>query len=384
MNDKILFVDDDSNILESYKRFFRRQFKIETAMGGQAGLQLLNTGEPFAVVVSDMRMPEMDGAKFLAQVREKSPDSVRMLLTGQADLNDAIAAVNEGHIFRFLTKPCQPETLSTALNAGLEQHRLIMSERDLLNKTLKGSIKLLADILSITAPEAFTRSIRIRKLATEMAERLELPNLWEVDLAALLSQIGCVTIPGEILRKRYNGQPLLPGEDEMFQRHFEVGRDLLANIPRLENVAEAIYYQEKRYNGGGKPADPKHGKQIPIIARILNVVHDFDGLVMSGMPADEAVSQLRRHSSIYDPDVLDALHAANLNAEKGFVVREIRARDVRTGMVLAEDARTRSNLLLVCRRQEISDTLRICILSFAEKGNVIEPLRILDLPKSDE
>jgi response regulator RpfG family c-di-GMP phosphodiesterase len=259
-----------------------------------------------------------------------------------------------------------------------------MSERDLLNKTLKGSIKLLADILSITAPEAFTRSIRIRKLATEMAERLELPNLWEVDLAALLSQIGCVTIPGEILRKRYNGQPLLPGEDEMFQRHFEVGRDLLANIPRLENVAEAIYYQEKRYNGGGKPADPKHGKQIPIIARILNVVHDFDGLVMSGMPADEAVSQLRRHSSIYDPDVLDALHAANLNAEKGFVVREIRARDVRTGMVLAEDARTRSNLLLVCRRQEISDTLRICILSFAEKGNVIEPLRILDLPKSDE
>ena len=378
MSDNILFVDDDANILESYKRFFRRQFKITTANGGESGLQTLTAEGPFAVVVSDMRMPVMDGTKFLAKVREQSPDSVRMLLTGQADLNDAIAVVNEGHIFRFLTKPCPPEILSRALSAGLEQYRLIVSERELLDKTLKGSIKLLVDILSITTPEAFNRSIRVRKLATEIATRLNLPNLWEVDLAALLSQIGCVTIPAEILRKRYQGQSLSLSENEMYLKHFEIGRDLLANIPRLESVAEAIYYQEKRFDGGGLPNDTKQGKQIPTIARILNAVHDFDRLLMSGIPADEAVIKLRGRASLYDPDVLDALHAASLNAEKGFVVREIRARDVRTGMVLAEDVRTHTNLLLVSKRQEISETLRICILNFADKGNIVEPIRILD------
>lgn len=382
MNEKVLFVDDDVNILESYKRFFRRNFKIAVAAGGEAGLQLLAAEAPFAVVVSDMRMPGMDGAKFLAKVREQSPDTVRMLLTGQADMTDAINVVNEGRIFRFLTKPCPPETLSLAINDGFVQYRLIVSERELLDKTLKGAIKLLVDILSITTPEAFNRSLRVRKLATEVAARLNLTNLWKVDLAALLSQIGCVTIPSEILRKRYQGQSLSREENEMFLKHFEVGRDLLTNIPRLDEVAEAIYYQEKRYDGGGLPNDLRRGKQIPIIARILNVVHDFDALVIAGVAPDQAVAQLRRRASIYDPDVLDALHAVNLNAEQGFVVREIRARDIRTGMVLAEDVRTCTNLLLVSKRQEISDTLRICILNFAEKGNIMEPIRILDLPET--
>ena len=108
MTDTILCVDDDANLLEGLKRQLRKQFTLETALSGEAGLVVVKEDGPFAVVVSDMRMPGMNGARFLAQVRAMAPDTVRILLTGQTDIQDAIVAVNEGHIFRFLTKPCPP------------------------------------------------------------------------------------------------------------------------------------------------------------------------------------------------------------------------------------------------------------------------------------
>jgi len=105
MNEKILFVDDDLNILHSFKRNLRKHFNIATASGGEEGLEKLTQDGPFAVVVSDMRMPGMNGTQFLSQVREKYPNIVRILLTGQADMKDAIEVVNQGQIHQFLTKP---------------------------------------------------------------------------------------------------------------------------------------------------------------------------------------------------------------------------------------------------------------------------------------
>jgi response regulator RpfG family c-di-GMP phosphodiesterase len=378
MTTKILIVDDDANILQSYKRRLRRQFNIEIALGGELGLEIIRAKGPFAVIVSDLRMPGMDGIKFLAQVRKCTPESVRILLTGQADLSDAIAVVNEGHIFRFLTKPCPPEIFAKALKDGIEQYRLLITEKELLDKTLKGSIKLVIDIVSMHSPEVFTRSIRVRNIANKIASRLNLEDLWQVDVAALLSQIGCVTIPGEILKKKCQGQSLSVRENEVFTKHPKVGKDLLANIPRLGEIAEAIAYQEKRFDGGGLPKDFKKGKGIPLIARILKAALDYDEMLTAGKSDKQAIKEMRRHWFWYDPDVLAALEAETLNAKEGFVVREVRAKDVETGMILADDIRTRTNLVLVPKRYEISETFRICILNFAEKGNVAEPIKILD------
>src|SRR5689334_22713738 len=125
MSIKILCVDDDPNILQGYKRAFRRDFEIHIAEGGIEGLAMIENEGPFAVVVSDMRMPVMDGIQFLIRVRELAPQSVRMMLTGNADQQTAIDAVNQGNIFRFMTKPCPPDVMATMLNAGIEQYRLI-------------------------------------------------------------------------------------------------------------------------------------------------------------------------------------------------------------------------------------------------------------------
>src|SRR5579859_935172 len=105
MPDKILFVDDEASVLDGYKRLLHSEFQVDTAVGGEQALNLVRTMGPFAVVISDMRMPVMNGAQFLAQLKQIAPDTVRMLLTGFTDLNAAMEAVNEGNIFRFLTKP---------------------------------------------------------------------------------------------------------------------------------------------------------------------------------------------------------------------------------------------------------------------------------------
>ena len=138
MNEKTLFVDDDPNILAAFNRYLRNEFTFETASSGQDGLNILEEKGPFAVVVADMRMPNMDGVVFLKKVKENYPNTVRIMLTGNADMQTAVNAVNEGNIFRFLTKPASKEIIINAVTAALEQYRLIMAEKELLEKTFHG------------------------------------------------------------------------------------------------------------------------------------------------------------------------------------------------------------------------------------------------------
>jgi ActR/RegA family two-component response regulator len=134
MADKILFVDDEPSVLDGYRRMLHRDFEVDTATGGEDGLVLVRGTGPYAVVVSDMRMPGMNGAEFLAQVRQLVPETVRILLTGYSDMNAAIDAVNEGNIFRYLTKPCQKEVLVKAINLSLEQYSTVTAEKMLVKK----------------------------------------------------------------------------------------------------------------------------------------------------------------------------------------------------------------------------------------------------------
>jgi DNA-binding NtrC family response regulator len=161
MKPRILCVDDEPAVLEAIQRNLRREFDVSTDPSGAAALERIDKSEPFAVIVSDMRMPGMDGATFLSRARAKAPDTVRMLLTGHAELSSAIAAVNEGNVFRFLSKPCAAPDLIKALKEGVHQYELVHAERILLEQTLKGSIEALVQVLSLTNPESFGRAYRV-------------------------------------------------------------------------------------------------------------------------------------------------------------------------------------------------------------------------------
>lgn len=375
MNEKILFVDDDANLLAALKRTLRKKFEFEVALGPEAALALLENSEPFAVVVADMRMPGMDGVTLLSHVKAASPDTVRMILTGNADLQTAIQAVNEGSVFRFLTKPCPVETLEAAVKTALEQYRLITAEKELLGKTLMGSLNVLTEILSLVNPMAFGRAIRIRRYVTHIITKLHLvSNPWQYEMAAMLSQIGCITLTPELLDKVYAQAPLSKDEQEMVLAHPIVAYNLLTQIPRLEAIAQMIANQKKPFRAYTVPESlTAEEKFINLGSQILKVVLDFDQLVINGMTKLEALTYLAQRTSEYNPNLVAALSSIHLD-EVGEVVKALRIKELSTGMIAEKDIRANSGLLLVPKGQEITYPVLERLRNFARQTGVAEPV----------
>lgn len=376
MNERILCVDDDVNILEGYRRQLRKEFSLEIAVGPTEGLQVLTTQGPFSVVVSDLQMPEMNGIQFLSKVRELSPDTTRLLLTGKADLHSAIDAINQGQIFRFLTKPCSSDQLADALTAGVSQYRLVTAERELLEQTLSGSIKVLCEVLSLVNPEAFGRSTRITRLAEAIAGHMHIAELWPIKIAALLSQIGCVILPEAVLKKVYRGEPLTSDESQLYNQHPYVAADLVAKIPRMKHVGDIIRLQDKHYDSGAGPDHARSSYQAPVEARILKVALDFDALESAGKTRLQAINDLKNRTGRYDPNVLNALHEVIADSPK-YDVRRISACQLRLGMILGEDVRTNSDVVLASKGQEINASITLRIQSSACMTGVKEPFIVL-------
>ena len=201
INNRILLVDDEPNVVESFRRHLRREFEVETALSGDDALKIMEVKPVFSVIVSDFQMPGMNGVEFFQKARTQSPNTVRIMLTGQADMETVIDAFNNGDLFKFLTKPCAVNLLSKAIHQGIHQYNLVTAEKELLGKTLSGSIRVMTEILSLVNPTAFGRGQRIRKFVNTMVTELGVSDKWQFELAALLSQIGFITIPEEIMEK---------------------------------------------------------------------------------------------------------------------------------------------------------------------------------------
>jgi response regulator RpfG family c-di-GMP phosphodiesterase len=377
MNRRILCVDDEPNVLEGYRRALRKDFDITIAAGGVEALALLNNGEEFAVIMSDMRMPIMDGIQFLRRVREIAPNSVRMMLTGNADQQTAIDAVNEGNIFRFLNKPCSPENIANALNAGLEQHDLLTAEKVLLSETLNKSLQVMVEILSLVNPTAFSRANRIKRQARNIAIYMGVKKVWEVEIAAMLSQIGCLTVPENILQKISNCKTLDEKELATYQQHPHVGRDLIARIPRLETIAEMIGNQNQRFNDGVK-ADERTDKSdaAKLGARILKAVLDFDKLLDAGNLPHQALKELSARIGWYDSIVLEALRHLVQEAAEEFVEVDVNVNELKPGMLLAKPVYSTRDVLLLSEKQEITLPLILKLINLAEAETISDVLRV--------
>lgn len=381
--EKILLVDDDQNILSGYRRSLRNEFRVETAEGGEAGLETLRANGPFAVVVSDLRMPGMDGNQFLRQVRSDFPDTVRMMLTGQADLQSASEAVNEGNIFRFLFKPCPQEVLSKALGDGIRQYQLVKAERDLLENTLSGTVQLLVDILALVNPAAFGRASRLQQIVRLLLPHFGRENAWKLDVSAMLSQIGLVSLPSETVEKICAGEAPSPEEASMLESHPLCGRDLLAKIPRLEEVAHNVAYQAKRFDGAGPPYEGVRGRQIPLGGRALKVALDYDTLIQSGATPEAAFSELNSRKAWYDPEILSTLEQAVLNVRSGYTFHLISASQLSTSMVLPDGVKTMHGNLVVGQGAEVTPAMLTKLQNFARFQGLAEPIRAL-VPRSQK
>jgi len=347
----ILCVDDEPRVLDGLKLTLRRGFDVSTATSGAEGLAMLEQMAGAAVVISDMRMPGMDGSAFLTKVKELWPDSTRLLLTGETGRDAAVAAVNEGQIFRFLTKPCAPEKLIAAVEAAVRQHQLMAAEKVLLQQTVLGSIRALVDVLAIVNPIAFGRGGRIKCLATELAAASGLAPSWELEAAALLSQVGYVSLPIELVEKAVSGEPLNADEKLLLSEVPKVTQRLLARIPRLENVAAILAYAAHP-----QIATVPAAAEVAANAAVLKNVLEFDALTSRGESAQTALDTLRSRSDAKNGPLLALLAALQNTVDSESHLREIRLSDVVPGMILIDDLRTDLGTLLVSSGYEVSQS----------------------------
>ncbi len=375
MTRKILFVDDEPNVLQSIRRSLRKKFDLDTAEGGEAALQKLEEDGGFAVVVSDMRMPGMNGVELLSQAKKRWPETVRVMLTGNADQQTAVDAVNEGDVFRFLNKPCETDDLARTVTAAIRQHELITAEKVVLEQTLRGSIKALADVLALANPEVFGRTARHKSRIGKLAHELGLDDVWKVESAAMLSQIGCVSLPADLVLRKSQGGRLSDEEMADFAAHANAGADLLKAIPRMEEVAEAIRYQEKNFDGTGYPRDSVRGDAIPLGARMLKIVADFDALESSGSDPVSSIETMRQQAGHYDPAIFSAFEKTVAKAAQ-MTARTLEISQLTDSMVIAADVVTSENVLLIAKGQETTLSARRHLQQYCTNGLIEDKVHV--------
>jgi len=315
----------------------------------------------------------------LSKVREMRPDTVRVMLTGFAELEAAIAAVNEGNIFRFLTKPCETGHLVGALTAAVEQHRLVMAERELLEGTLRGSLKMLSEVLSLLRPEIYGRISRIAPYVRPLSRLCGDPSPWQTEAAAMLCLMGFIILPDAVIARVERGRVLSVEDAAVYRQHAEVAAKLVANIPRMAGVAKAIAYQEKNFDGNGFPADAVRGKDIPIGARILRALLDFDRLVAAGAAKAEAYKTVKQAVGLYDPDVVAAFGEV-LGEEGKYVIVQVALKSLRDNMILAEDmfvTRGSQNLKVLPKGYQLSSVALAHIAKLARSDTVTDPVMVI-------
>lgn len=409
MNNTLMFVDDEKNILNSLTRIFRKEgYNILLAESGESAIELLRNNQ-VAVVVSDNKMPGMNGTELMHKVKERSPDTIRFMLTGCLDVMTVMEAVNKGEVHRYITKPWDDEELKLTIKAAVERYNLIEENKRLsevtkrqnamleeMNHGLEAKVEektrkiwenffafvgLCADLIELHDPFSGGHSKRVAEASRALAAAMGLNDAESgvVWAAALLHNIGLVGVPKEALEKA-EGE-LQEGEKALLRNNPVLSQELLSKIDTLRQVGVIIRSHMESFDGSGYP-DRLHGEEIHLGARIIAVCKAYDTL-RHGKRAlsrrDALVMIERERGRRFDPAVVDAFvaiapdlkeDAAPGPGHKGPVCLEIKISEVQPGMVLAKDLKTDRGRLLVTKGTVLSSALIEKVLNF----NRIDPI----------
>ncbi len=391
----VLCVDDEPNILSSLRRLFRpKGYRVLTADSGAAGLLVLEA-QTVDLVISDMRMPEMDGAAFLELVRQRWPDTIRLLLTGYSDVTSILAAINRGEIYRYITKPWDDNdillvvrhalerrvleqdkarlealtreqnlelvTLNQSLEAKVEartielkrSHDAVVAASDKLKSNFITTIKIFSSLIEMRGGNLAGHSRRVADLARKIAVKMALDprDVQEIFIAALLHDIGKMGFSDELLGLAVN---MMAGDNlGLFRKHPVRAEQLLMPLDDLRGTATILRSQMERFDGGGFP-DGLSGLSIPLGARILALASDFDNLQIGALVQRRVLAveakQIVYDSSgkRYDPTVVAAFRQL-MDGDPPEEIRDIAvlSGELIVGMVLSRDLVSREGLLLL-------------------------------------
>jgi response regulator RpfG family c-di-GMP phosphodiesterase len=411
----VLLVDDEPNILAALKRVLRSaDLCVMTATGGAQALQMLQE-MPADLVISDMRMPLMDGAQFLEQVHQRWPQVVRVLLTGHADTPSALAAINRGQIFRYLQKPWNEVELLATVREGL-QRQALQRERDRLqtlteqqngqlqalngelesrvqqrtaalqqaNEKLKShylkSIKVFSNLLELRGGPLAGHGRRVAETARDIARKMGMgeEEVLQVFVAGLLHDVGLIGAGDKLLAKPV--ARFLPEETALYREHPQQGEQSLLALDDMAPLLPIIRAHHERFDGTGFP-DKLAGAAIPLGARILAVADAFDELQNGHLTATPATRQeartLMRHArgTQFCPEVLDVfLHITEPEKPKTGPASLLLPTEVlEAGMVLAKDLISARGVLMLTAGHKLTGSLIARIREFeTREGSKLE------------
>ncbi len=372
MANTILLVDDDAAVLNTHWRLLAPlavtapgapAVSVEKASSGAEAEAYLLRHPECAVVVSDLRMPGMDGVALLERVRNVTPDAVRIMLTAHADLHAATEAINRTSLFRLLDKPCPGDTLRTTVTEALRQHQRVIAERQLLEDALHGSVQMLAGILSLMDPVGWSKSIRVRRYVHHVIRSLSLPDAWTLEVAAMLSHLESNMVTSA---QATEGQGSGVAAEDHHRATASAACELLKHVPRLDAVAGIIARQHETIDQDNGDAGLLCLGSIQRGGRVLRVAIDFDAAIVRGATRDATLAAMRQRPGKYDRAVVDSLR----DVEPPEVIFESRVEalaNLSVGMILDEDWFSPSGLLMMPRGQEISRRVLLRLKSFTSQ-----------------
>ena len=378
MNNKILCVDDEEAILRGFKLNLNNKFELHFASDGIEGLELFKREGGFATVLSDMRMPRMSGAEMLHEIKKIDSEVVTVLLTGHTDFESAMAAVNDGNVFRMLSKPCPPDVLRKVLKDAIEQYDLITSKRILLDQTLRGAVDALAQSLAITQPLFFGRAQRVRRMANGLAEAVQLVESWRVGVAAIFSQLAYLSIPNHLSESVYYRKDLKPELKAMLKDLPEETLKIIDLIPGLTDIREIL----QRIDIQPK-FEVDDGSGIRTAASILRVALDYDYYQEQGHADALIIQTLISRADTYDQKITEALSQFIDADSNSYSLEEIDTKDLAEGMRLNQDLLLEDSMLIASSGADIDRSLLKIVRNyiscysefpFPKKINVLIPV----------
>src|SRR6056300_1098783 len=348
---KVLFVDDQAEVLDDLRVIVAEVCQPYTALNAEEGLKVFESDGPFTVVASDQNLPGINGSEFLAMVNRRHPFCSTMLMTGHADYHDAMRAVNNGHVFRLLDKPYAEQDLLDAIQAGTRQRELIESEQVLLQETLVGAVNALTETLSTIKPLFFGRAQRVKRLAGEIARVLNCKNTWQIETAAIFSQLAAITLPEEEAEDVFHNKQLRPDIKKLVEKFPKVIDHLLGHIPRLEEVRailDCLLVSPLPYKNEGK-------ENIISSYEILRTALEFDYLETEGHELDIILGTLDASQPSFSREILLVLRGLLQKSKSRYIIAKVSINELAVGMRLAENIHLESDMLVAPKGTDITN-----------------------------
>jgi response regulator RpfG family c-di-GMP phosphodiesterase len=394
-NLKVLYVDDESSLLSSFNSLMWREgIQIHTLVDSTSIGSILEREGPFALVISDQRMPGLDGVGTLERVQQLHPETVRVLMTGYANLEDTQRAINLAGISRYISKPWDDDVLKRVVHECIAQYNLAGENKhladqltlqnktlaDLLDGTVGQAVRLLTHLISYINPHASNQTERVRKLGRAVLEMI--PDIspeehWSVLRALDLFNLGIAVLPPWIQTTLNKDGLSAIARFPAARNHHLTAAELIKDIPRFEPVAQIIRFQHKDFNGLGEPAlEQISGKNIPLGARLLHILIDLDAQSTEHFRGKDVLLQMQRHTQKYDQELIALMLGKAVETKGQYRIASVKADQLAEGMIVLDDILTEDRQLLLRAQSVITAAALRLLGQWNQFDHIQEPVEV--------